>query len=333
MIPYRRFCFILLYTAAATAHADNWFAGGRTQTQAATLEIYGGIGDMSSLEGRVQETANGGVISGGLDTQLVDLNIDEGSELYMIGGKLTRRWFSLLVEYRQSTTEASGVADSELRLNVDQVFFGGQRLEYLLIPAGTNYDVSADTTWLGIGLRINLFTLNAEGNVRFTPWLHGGAQYISSDFDIDAGTTVGIDVPGFENRRYAVRGSASGEAQLVVPEYGLGGEIRCLLGNAEREAPELTFYGTYKILNYDGPLSDIGVEAEEFDNLNVDYSSLALGVDYFHPLGERVEILIGLYYEQVDSNTVLDSKPGSTTFQREVDFNYTLYGLRAGLRF
>jgi opacity protein-like surface antigen len=333
-MTFKTLLCVLLTTALATAaSADGWIVGGRTQNQSRVLEIYAGIGDMGSLEGRVQETANGGVVSGGLDTSLLDLNIDSGSEVFILGGKITGRWFSVLVDYRQSSISGSGTADSEIRLNVDQVSFAGQSLEYLLIPVGSDYDVSADTTWLGVGLRFNAFTLNPTGQVRFTPWLHLGAQYIASDFSIDAGSTLRIEIPGFDSRAYAVNGNASGEAQLLVPEYGFGGEVRWLLGEEAASPAELSFFATYKILNYDGALSSIGVDAEEFENLTVDYTSIELGANFYYPLSESIDLLVGLYYEQVDSNTVLASKPSSIDYQREVDLNYSLYGLRAGLRF
>lgn len=328
-----RLCILLTSALATTASADGWMTGGRSQSQSRVLEIYAGIGDMGSLEGRVQETANGGVVRGGLDTSLLDLNIDSGSEVFFFGGKITGRWFSVLVDYRQSSISGSGTADSDIRLNVDELNFAGQSLEYLLIPVGSNYDVSADTTWLGFGLRFNAFTLNPTGQVRFTPWLHLGAQYIVSDFSIDAGSTLRIDIPGFDNRAYAVNGNASGEAQLLVPEYGIGGEVRWLLGEEEAGAPELSFFATYKILNYDGALGDIGVEADEFENLTVDYTSIELGANFYYPLSDSTDLMVGLYYEQVDSNTVLASRPSSFNYQREVDLNYSLYGLRAGLRF
>ncbi|MDF3130200.1 hypothetical protein P0Y35_13415 [Kiritimatiellaeota bacterium B1221] len=324
------FLMIMLTIPFALIRAEDNFAWGRAQSQDRYLELYGGYGDMNSLEGRVQETQNGSLISGGLDTSLVDLNIDSGSEVVSFGGQITGRWFSLLVDYRQSAVNASGTAQSEIRLSVDDLAFNGQQLDYLLIPVGSDYAVSADTTWLGFGLRLTPFTLNPKGNVRFTPWLHVGAQYIVSDFSIDAGSTGSVEVSGFENRTYAVNGNASGEAQLIVPEYGLGGEVRILFHEAEASGPEMVIYGTYKILDYDGALEDIGVEDDTFDNMTISYTFLEIGSNVYFPVSDSLDLLVGLYYEQVDSNTVLQSE---SNYQREVDLNYSMFGLRAGLRF
>lgn len=318
---------------AGTLYAGESITWGRSQSQGHYFDIYAGYGDMGTLEGRVQETAGGAVVSGGLDTSLVDLNIDSGSDVISLGAQLTGKWFTLLVDYRKNDLEASGTAETEIRLSVDDISFNGQTLDYLLIPAGTDYDVSADTTWLGLGLRLTPFTLNPAGKLRFTPWLHAGAQYIVSDFNIDAGSTVRVEVPGFGDRAYAVQGSASGEAQLIVPEYGGGAEFRIYFGEEEAPGPELALYGTYKILDYEGSLDDIGVEDDAFEDLKIDYTSLELGANLFWPAGERVDFLLGIYYEQVDSNTTLIAKPSEGNYQREVELNYAMYGLRAGLRF
>jgi len=307
-------------------------AGGRVQSQKNFFEIYGGMGQLTTLEGRVQETRNGAQLSGGLDTRLVDLNIGSGSEVTMGGGKFTGKWLTLLVDYRQSTISASGEAEGEIRLKVDGLNFAGQSLDYLLIPAGGEYSINADTSWLGTGLRFTPVTFNPEGRLRFTPWLHLGVQYIVSDFNVEAGTTATLTAAGFGDRVYAVNGNASGEAQLIVPEYGVGGEIRLLMGENEG-GPELTGYATWKILDYDGSLSSLGVDDDSFDALQVSYSSLEIGTNVYFPLGDTVDLLLGLYYEQVDSTTTLDSKPSEGDFQREVELNYAMFGFRAGLRF
>ncbi|MGA0334242.1 MAG: hypothetical protein ACO3N7_06445 [Kiritimatiellia bacterium] len=320
---------LLLLTFPAFSQS---LSGGRAQSQSATLEFYGGLGQMTSLEGRVQETRNGAQISGGLDTSLVDLNINDGSDVTMIGAKITGKWFTLLVDHRQSNVSASGEAEGEIRLKVDGISFAGQDLDYLLIPAGGAYSIESDTTWLGLGLRFTPFTINPEGRVRFTPWLHLGVQYIQSEYDVDAGSTVRLSAAGFGDRVYAVNGSATGKAELILPEYGLGGEVRVWLGEAEA-SPELVGFATWKILEYDGALDDLGVEDDSFDQLDLSYSSLELGANLYFPVGDRLDLLVGLYYEQVDSTTILTSKPSAGNFQREVELNYAITGLRAGLRF
>jgi hypothetical protein len=307
-------------------------AAGRVKNNYA-FEVYGGYGQLNSLSGRLQETQNGSVINGGLDTDFNQLGIEDGSESMLIGGSLTGKWFTLLLDYRQNTIEASGTADSEIRLNVDSINFNGQSFEYLLIPVNSDYTLDSETNLLGLGLRFTPFTVNPTGNVRFTPWIHAGLQYIDSTFDLNSGNSASIQGAGFQGRSYVVNGRATGEAQLIIPEIGIGGELRFLFHDGEDSGPELTLFGTYKLLDLEGNLDSIGVDDDEFDRLSVTYTALELGANFYYPLGDSVDLLIGLYLEQVESNTVLESKPSVGTFQREVDLDYTLYGLRAGLRF
>jgi hypothetical protein len=168
------------------------------------LDIYGGLGQVSSISGSVRETRNGSQISGGLNTDLGELGIEDGSESILFGGSLTWKWITLLVDVRNNSVDASGTADSEIRLNVDGVNFGGQTFDYLLIPVGSEYTIDAESNWIGAGLRFTPFTVNPEGRVRFTPWIHLGAQYVDTTFEIDSGNTVTLQVPGFGNRVYAV---------------------------------------------------------------------------------------------------------------------------------
>ncbi|MDA3875364.1 MAG: hypothetical protein PF795_15565, partial [Kiritimatiellae bacterium] len=316
-----------------SAHGDGWSGGGRSQSQAMHLEVYGGVGQVDSISGSVRETRDGGEVSGGLYTDLNDLGINDGSESLLIGGKFIWKWLSLLVDYRSNTIDASGTSESELRLNVDSIAFQGLDLEYLLIPVDSTYQVDSTTDLLGLGLRFTPLTLNPRGRIRFTPWLHLGVQYIQTDFSIDSGNTIRLEAAGFQNRVYAVRGRASGTAELVIPEYGLGAELRMLFHEPNAAGPELAAYATWKILDFDGSLDTIGVEADDFENLVFEYSALELGVNLYFPLGTTAELLAGVYLEQVEVNTELTSKPSAGDFQREVDLDYTLLGVRAGIRF
>ncbi|WFB35114.1 hypothetical protein P3T73_13190 [Kiritimatiellota bacterium B12222] len=325
--------FLISICLLSSLHADDAIAAGRTQSQGHYYEVYGGIGNLSSLSGRVQETAGGSLISGGLDTNLQDLGIDEGSGSYMFGGKITGKWFTWLIDYRQNTIEASGTADTELNLSVDGLSYNGQSLDYLLIPVDSEYSIQSDTNMLGIGARFTPFTINPKGKVRFTPWAYLGIQYVDSTFEVDSGNTVNVKVGDFNQRVIAVNGRASGDTQLIIPEYGLGGEVRFLFHEEAEKGPELLLYGTYKILSISGDLDTLGIEDDEFQRLDLSYTAVDAGITLYWPMSETLDLMLGLNMEQVETNTVLDSAPSAGNFQRDVDLNYTLYGLRAGLRF
>lgn len=318
---------------SAVLFSDSAVRGGRTQTPSARVDLYGGFGQMTSLSGSVKETRNGSLISGGLNTDLGELGIGDSSESVLFGGKITGKWFTLLVDVRQNKVEASGTADSEIRLNVDGFSVGGSDVDYLLIPVGSEYTLDAESNWIGVGLRFTPFTIHPGSRLRFTPWIHVGAQLVDTSFSIDSGNTVRLEVPGFGERVFAVRGQAEGEGELVIPEIGLGGEIRFLFQDDGTPGVELIASGTFKILEYDGTLDDLGISDDEFDGLNIDYTSLDAGVELLFPLGERLSFKAGVFLELVDARVELDSKPEAGDFQREIDGEYTLWGLRAGITF
>ena len=322
--------FAILYLLSTKATAE--MASGRV-ADSFHFEIYGGLGEINSLSGKLIETQNSALVSGGLNTDFGQLGIDDGTDSLLIGGSISGKWITFLVDYRQNTIDASGIADSEIRLSADQVNFGGQSFEYLLIPVGSEYTLESDTNLLGLGLRFTPLTINPGGRVRFTPWIHAGLQYVDTTFDLDSANNTSIETGGFQSRTYVVNGRASGEAQLIIPEIGFGGEVRFLFHDEESTGPEVTLYGTYKILDLQGDLDTIGVEDDEFDRLDVSYSSLEIGANFYYPLGDSVDLLVGIYFEDVETNTVLESKPSAGNFEREVELDYTLFGLRAGLRF
>ena len=314
-------------------HADDKIAGGRVQDDGFDLDLYVGLGQISSLSGSVLETANGSLISGALNTDLGELGINDGSETTLIGGKLSGKWFTLLMDVRYNKIDASGTADSDIRINVDGVSFGAQDLQYLLIPVGTDFTVDSQSNWLGLGLRFTPLTFNPQGQFRFTPWLHVGFQYVDTSFNIDSGSSVGVDVPGFGNRRFAIRGQASGDSELIIFEYGVGGELRYRFHESGQKGIEIVASGTYKILNFEGSLSDIGFDDNDFDDLLIDYQALNLSLEVHFPIEDYFTLTAGIFTEQVDANIDLDSKPSVGTFRREVDGEYTLNGFRVGVQF
>lgn len=313
---------------------DGYLQGGWVRDDRRNFEIYAGAGEVTSLSGSVVELQGGGLISGGLNADLSSLGVDEGSGSTFFGGAFMGKWLTLRVDVRNNSIESSGTATADFRINVDGVPVpGGGSLEYLVIPVGSDFTLDADSNWIGTGLRFTPFTLNASGRVRFTPWLHLGVQYVDTSFTIDSGDSVTIEAPGFGGRTFAVNGEATGDAQLLIPEYGFGGEVRFRFHEEGERGIQLVASGTFKVLQFDGTLSSIGFEADEFDDLSIDYTALDMGLELLYPIGDSMFIKGGLFYEQVDGNVELDSKPSAGNFTRELDGDYTLTGFRVGVQF
>lgn len=331
MKPLQKLVVLLLFPAVLSA--NDLVGAGRAVPDHFQFEIYGGYGGVEALSGEVRERRDAQVFEQGVNADLEDLNLDDGIDSWFWGLRTYNRWVTFLFDYRHSAVDASGRAKEEYRLNVDSIAFAGLSLDYLIIPVDAEYSIDAETAWLGAGFRITPFTLFPEGRIRFTPWAHLGLQYITADYDVDAGATVDLETDGFTGRVYAERGRAKGEAEAAIPEYGLGGEVRVLFHDGSKDfGPELVAQATWKLLDFQGAIDSLGVDSETFEDIDFDYSALEANLYLVYPLNERLDLLAGVYVEQVDVSTILSDNRGAE-FEREVDLSYTLYGLRAGFRF
>ncbi len=309
-------------------------SGGRAGPGHFNFEVQGGIGGLDSIRGRVGESSGGVALPGGLSADLEDLGVDESANSVFLNIKAYNNWVQFLLDYRSSSLEASGTAEREFRLNVGSLAgLGGADLEYLIIPVNTEYDVDADMTWLGVGFRFTPFTINPRGSLRFTPWLHAGVQLIDADYDVNAGASTDFRVEGFPSRIYAVQGQASGSEKAGIPEYGFGGEVRYLFDPSKDFGPEIVAQATWKILDFQGALDSIGVDKSEFRDIDFQYDALEVSLSLYFPLNDSLDLIAGLYVEEVDIKADLEAKGSVGDFNREVEVSYRLYGVRAGFRF
>jgi hypothetical protein len=304
--------------------------GGRAVPPGFHVQLYGGVGELDSLDGELRETRDGALLSGGLSADLSDLGLADDTSSMFLGVRLYNPWVTFLVDYRSTSLEASGRADQEIRLDVEPVAFQGLEFDYLLIPVDSEYDIDAETEWLGLGIWITPFTLFPESRVRFTPWVHLGIQIISMDYDIDAGGTVDLANFGLPDRVYAERGRASGSEDAGIPEYGFGGQLRILLND---RGLELVGEATYKVLDFQGAIDSLGVDGEEFEDIDFEYEALEVNVYLEIPLNKSLDLLAGIYLEQVDVTATLEAEDRFGGYDRELDLGYTLYGFRVGLQF
>lgn len=327
-------CFlvaVLLSVVLSFSASADVIGGGRAIPPGWTVEVYGGIGEMNSLDGGVEERGQAGALSGGLSADVDDLNLGDDTSSWFLGGQVYNKWVTFLVDYRATQLDASGTAEREVRLGVDNVAFAGLELDNLLIPVGTEYEIDAETNWLGVAVRVTPFTVFPEGRVRFTPWLHLGVQVIDADYDVDAGAAVNLQSVGFPSRTFVERGRAEGDEQAGIPEYGIGGEARFLLG--PEAGAELVGQVTYKLLDFQGALDTLGADKEEFEDIDLDYTAVEANLFLVYPLNDTADLLAGIYLEHVEADAVLDSKSSLGDFDRVIDASYTLWGVRAGFRF
>jgi len=317
--------------ACGSVSAGEWIQAGRKMDFGPEFELYGGVGRLDSISGSVEERGPDGAIPGGIRVDFDDLGIQDGNEAFFLGAQFRSRWVSVLLDMRKTNLDGSGLAQQEIRLSVDEVL--GQPVDVLVIPEGEDFRVDADATFVGLGLRVTPLTVNPGGRVRFIPWLHLGMQYIRTEYDIDVGGAVNVQVGEFLDRTVAVEGRASSTDSVAIPEYGLGAALNFRLGNLQGRGVEVVTYATWKILDFNGRLSTFGIDASEFERVNIDYSSLEVGANLYIPVGDTFDVFAGLYMEDVRSEVRLESRPEIADFTREASLDYTLVGLRLGLRF
>lgn len=327
-----RFFVVIVVVCSRGGMFADVLGGGRAMSPGFRFEVYGGPGRMENLEGGVEERGQAGaVLTGGLSADVDELGLGDDTSSWFLGAQAYNNWVTFLVDYRRSELDASGTAEQTFRLGVDNLAFAGLNVDHLLIPVGTEYEIEAETSWLGLGMRVTPFTLFPRGRVRFTPWVHFGVQVIQAEYDVDAGATVNLQSVGFPSRTYAERGRADGDAQAAIPEYGIGGEVRILLG--EEPGAEVVGQLTYKLLDFQGAIDALGADDDDFKDIDLEYSALEANLFLVYPLNDKADLLAGVYVEQVEVDAVLDSRSSLGNFDRIVDGSYTLYGIRAGFRF
>jgi hypothetical protein len=306
--------------------------GGRGM-QGMSLELSAGLGGIRDVEGRVTEQIEGVGFTGALNLNLSDLGVSDDSNSQFFRAKLMNSWVTFYLDYFQGSVSGRGTTDSEIRLNIDGIEFAGRVLDYLLIPEGGTYDLELDTTWIGFGGRLTPLTVNPDGWVRATPWLHFGLQYIELNYNIDAGATSTVQFDPETSRTFAFQGRARSEERALLPEYGLGGEVRFQLWERAGKRVQLVGDVTYTRLDLNNGIGGFNFESSSFRDMSFSYSSVEWNAYVLVPISRHMDFLCGFYLEQVDMRYTLIGDRRVEGLEREIALEYTLYGFRAGLKF
>ncbi len=303
------------------------------QLPAAEVSLKFGYGGMTSLSGSVLETDLGGaLLDDGVNLDIEDLGLDEDVSSILWDASVRWRWFELLLQGRHSELESSGTAEREFRLDVSSSGLGLVGLNYLTIPTNTAYNIDASTNFIGVGGRITPFHFGEESRLAFTPWLFLGVQYLDADASVDAGSVIRIETSGITGREISVGGRASASGTALIPEYGIGGELRWKFHDGSSIGPELILDATLKLLDFQGALDFAGVESDQFDDLDIDYTALQANLTFQWPVGQQFLGQIGVYMEQVDAMVTLDADQAEQ-FQRDIEVEYLLLGAMMGIKF
>ena len=141
---------------------------------------------------------------------------------------------------------------------------------------------------------------------------------------------------------YVVGGTGEGDVGVVLPEIGLGGELRIWLGRMRNGDAVLSLQGDLAYLSYTGNTGDIGVSEENEKEIDLTYQNLEFSVMLELPVSPKFDVVMGVTYVILTANADLnsqnrDEQEQETTFHEkydkhaEVDASF-LYG-SVGVRF
>ena len=176
--------------------------------------------------------------------------------------------------------------------------------------------------------------------MQFVPWAHLGLFVFAGQFDILAGPALGVIEYENPPREYVQNGSSRGEIAALVPEIGLGGELRFKLAPRAGSHTCLVLQGGYSIFNFKGSTSDLGISARHEKDLDIDYDSYDGRVLIEWPLSSGVNFLFGAEFRKVRTDALVKAQERSPEevlelrekFDKDIDLEMTSANAIFGFR-
>ncbi len=336
---------LMLWAGVGRVHAHespvHWgrdLAGRRTFTVALTL------GSVFDLDGEVRETTRpvaeiGGPHSGAApeDYSWRELGFDDQFPVW--GVMMEKLWpfVTLQGHFFTGNPKVSGEADRDYYIGVGSVSFGSQTYDYMVIPEGYPYSGEIDIYSLDLRLLVTPVSFGSSTGVQFTPWLQTGLLLFLANYEIDAGPARGVTQYENPPRDYVIRGRGTGTTGVVVPEFGLGGEMRYAFANGWAFALQ----GHAAFLRFKGSNSRLGVRSRNEKNLNLDYRSFGARATMEKGLSDRVDLIAGLDFQYWTGDAEIRAKDRPEEdilalrekFDKDAHFRLSALSAFVGLRF
>lgn len=305
------------------------------------------IGEVSNIDGFVQETTRrlfevtGTVSPDNSEAySFGELGIDSSDTTF--GISLQHLWKYVTLEFNGSVmrTEAQGIATRDFFIGVQQIRFDGQDYEYQVILEGTAYDATLDAALIGVRTSFTPVTINPHGAVQLVPWIHLGLFGFTGDFEVDAGPARGIQQYELPVRDYVENGRGKGDVTAFVPEIGIGGELRFVLGERKGRRSTLALEAGYSIFEFKGSTSDLGISARNDKDLDVDYTSVNLGLFLEWPWTSGTNFVIGAELRDIEADALAEAKERSLEqtlllrekFDKDISLEVTTVNVLLGFR-
>ncbi len=231
----------------------------------------------------------------------------------------------------------SGTADRHYFIGVEKVTFEGEDYEHMMIPEGQEYRGDIRAGKLELRTMITPVSYRTRRNIEFTPWIHISLFGFLGDYEIDAGPAQGVRQYERPPRDYVIGGKGTGTTGIIVPEFGLGGEVRFPTGASSH----ISLQAFYALLKVSGRTGDFGVTSRREKALDVDYHTFGVRGEFEYEVSDRLGLVAGVEFTHRtgDAEVRAKSRPEDEIlelrekFDKDVSFQLsTLIGF-LGLRF
>ncbi|MBP7829892.1 MAG: hypothetical protein KA248_08245 [Kiritimatiellae bacterium] len=347
MNPFLRLAPAILLLPVSVLAGPQW---GRTTEGrfTASLSVLGG--QMTKLDGFVQETTRPyyDLTDPDKNSQfaetytLEELGFDGGYATFGLDFEKAWRFVTLQSRLTYLNPSESTRAVRDYYIGVDDVSYNGESYDYMTIPEGQAFKAELQGGTFALRAMVTPVSINAGDVVEFTPSIGLGLNVFFSRFEIDAGPAEGVILYEIPPREYVVGGKGEGWTGMVLPELGLGLDVR--MGGRHPDnprAPELLLQGYVAVLDFSGSTEDIGISSRNDKVLDLDYDHFEARALLGIPMSDTLELLlgIGVQHMKADAEVLAKDRPDEEVADRREKFNKfvqletTTVMFLAGLRF
>jgi len=319
------------------------FQWGRKVTpgRSFSLEMMGGA--VTRIYGKVKETSRPyyemiGKEAEGHTYTLSELGLDKN--LFTWGGRLEQRWKYLSVAFSASYMKfsSSTTAKEDFYIGIsDRIEYQGKEYDYMMIPEGHHFTADYPAALLDLQFLITPLTWQPAEALQISPWLCLDLFGFFGKYDLNAGPPTGTTFYEYPPQEYVVGGHSQDWIGMGVPGIGPGGEI--ILGKPG--GVRLALEANAVFFKYSGSSDSFPVKVSQEKDVDLDYYNLVARGRLEVPLSDEVDFLVGLSYQYIladvstraQEHTPEEIEELREKWDKDIDFNFSIISLDAGLRF
>ena len=334
---------LIIFTWPGVACADGMFQWGRDLEGQNPFHFGFTAGQITKLEGKVEETTRPyyeqiGEDTPGEDFSLSDFGLDE--RVAVFGFSIEQKWTGITLGLSASyfNPEADSIATRDYYIGIDkEIEYQGREYEYMVIPEGQEFEAEIEGGLCELDILITPVTFKPSRYFQFVPSLYLGILGLFGHYRLDAGPPTGTKTYEDPPREYVIGGETDGWAGLGVPAIGAGGEIR--IGN--QGGFQLVLRGQWAFFKYDGSTKYIPVSTRHEKDLDLSYDNYEAEILLEFPLSEGLDLQVGVAYKQIKADGSVTAQERSEEeveelrekYDKDIDFQLDYLMGVVGLRF